>query len=294
MMIFDIPLTYIATMNKDEFYCVAVADQQRSDVGATVVLPTLLDSTKYRYDISLIFCSFVPTWDTLTDMWLTVNNIKKSAEKSTKEEPKDEVSEVSPTTRVPTIIFENLAFLEPKHILREVQNQLAEQFGESMDKGTPVKLMEDTANKGLWILKVNKNTKVEMSTTMAALFGQNQLLSNDTNDVVKFVVRPKSYPNRALEDVYYVTCDQMISNCVSYYGGIGKVLDVVHLPTSWQNRLVEHRSFDRSYHPIIDDILHSRLDIRLISRDGSPISQKNPEFYALIHVRRQWKNDART
>jgi hypothetical protein len=281
-------------MNKDEFYCVAVADQQRSDVGATVILPTPLDSTKYRYDISLVFCSFVPTWDTLTDMWLTVNNIKKTVEKSketTKEEPKDEVSEV-PTTRVPTIIFENLAFLEPRYILREVQNQLAEQFGESMDKGTPVKLMEDT-NKG-WILKVNKNTKVEMSKTMAALLGQNNLLSNDTNDVVKFSIRPRSYPNRALEDTYYVSCDQMISNCVSYYGGISKVLDVVHLPMSWQNRLVEHRSFDQSYHPLMDDILHSKLDIRLISRDGSPIALKNPEFYALIHVRRQWKNDARS
>jgi hypothetical protein len=271
-------------MNKDEFYCMAVADQQRSDVGATVILPTPLDSTKYRYDISLIFCSFVPTWETLTDMWLVVDGIKK-------EEADEQTGTESLSVSSESYInFQDLAFLEPKYILREIQYQLAEQFGESMSKGTPVKLMGDTLSG--WILKINKNTKVQLSNTLAALLGQHHALSNDTSNFKEFIVNPRPYPNRALEDAYYVTCDQMSPNCVSYYGGVGKVLDFIHLPASWQNRLVEHKSLEKSYHPLIDDILHSKLDIRLIKRDGSPILIRNSEFYVLIHVRRQSKNDA--
>jgi hypothetical protein len=213
----------------------------------------------------------------LTDVWLSVYFTDFKTKK-----PVEEFLE-----------FTELAYLPSDYVLPVIQDALGKRFGLRMDTGTAIKLMDfiDTDGKKSWYLKVNKGVKLEMSYALATFLGQPMNLTNTSKAVVEYKVAPMQIV-RPLHEMYFLSCDQISTNYVMPSGGTGRILDFVHIPVGWQNRLLEHSPLRLSYHSIADDILLSKVDILLINKDGSPISAINSEFFVLIHVRKLPKHGA--
>jgi hypothetical protein len=187
------------------------------------------------------------------------------------------------------VVLPDLPFLEHQYVFPTVQRKLSDLFGNNMQKGCPIRLLDNDTDG--WSVKINKGTEIKMSTTLAALLGQPKVLSNSSKEVVELPIEPTNpITNRVVEDMFYVTCDQLSPNCITHFGGTVKMLDIIHLPKSWQNRLVEHSPPQIIYHPISDDILLSKLDLQLINKDGLEVLVKNPDFYVLIHIRIRHKD----
>jgi hypothetical protein len=255
----------------DQFYCASGSTEEQKHVGATFTFPTPLDTTKDRYEIALIYSSFVPTWDTLTDVWLSVYFTDFTTKK-----PAEEFVE-----------FTDFAYLPSNYVLPVIQDALGKRFGFRMDTGTAIKLMDfiDTDGKKAWYLKLNKGVKLEMSYALATFLGQPMNLTNNSKAVEEYKVTPMQIV-RPLHEMYFLSCDQIATNYIMPWGGVGRILDFVHIPVGWQNRLLEHSPLQLSYHPVADDILLSKVDILLINNNGSPVSAINSEFFVLIHVRK--------
>jgi hypothetical protein len=255
-------------MNSESFYCMTSAISSDRLV-ATAVFPTPLNTCAASYEAALVYCSFVPNWSKRSHLWLTATTTVKSE------------------TKFRRVIFDDVqTYMDPKYILPVIAKKLASEFGNNMTDGTEVKLYDAGSFMGWW-LKVNKNTVVEMSPTLASILGQDTEIKNMEPTVVQYPVSSSLLVGH--EELYYLTCDQVQPNCLTEFGGAFRLLDTVNL--SEHESVVRHWPVQRSYHALEDDILHSQLSLQLINRKGKVVQADKPEFFALLHIRR--RNGAR-
>jgi hypothetical protein len=254
-------------MDSESFYCIAAANRDNDNVTATVVFPTPLNTNAARYEATVVYCSLVQNWSMVTDLWIHATSVVK-----------DEKGNLVDTSW--KITFDDVpSYLEPQYLLPVISKKLVDELGNNMTDGTAVKLYDAGDFMGWW-LKVNKHTEVQLSSSLANILGQATTISNSESKVIQYPVSTKEVSKP--DDVYYLTSDQIRPNCLNEYGGAMRLLDSI----SVHSQVVRHWPAERNYHPLEDDILHPQLHIQLINRSGDVVRTSKPDFYVLLHIRK--------
>jgi hypothetical protein len=265
-------------MDSDSFYCVATQRSDSKTLEASVTFPRPLDTS---HEIALVYCSFVTDTPATNEIWLKAKSIQAASSGS------------APGTW--TVNFDNVpAYIPPAYIVPAISRKLIESVGNAMDKGTPVKIYHAGKFMGWW-LKIQKYTEIELSPSLAGILGQNTLITNNSNKPIELPVNPDdySYSSHGADEVFYLTCNQLLPNCITEFGGATRLLDVVHL--NGGDRMVKYSPTERIYQPLADDILHPKINVQLINRHGISVladitSVNTPGFYVLLHLRKTSNN----
>jgi hypothetical protein len=259
-------------MDSESFYCIAAADRENDSVAATVAFPTPLNTSNARYEAAIVYCSLVPNWSKITDLWIHATSVVK-----------DEKGNLVDTSW--KISFDEVqSYMEPEYLLPIISKKLVEELGNNMTDGTAVKLYDAGGFMGWW-LKVNKHTEVQFSPSLANILGQATTISNSESTVIQYPVKTKEISKP--DDVYYLISNQIRPNCLNEYGGAMRLLDSI----SVHNQVVRYWPSERKYQPLEDDILHPQLHIQLINRSGNVVHTHNPDLYILLHVRKNGASD---
>jgi hypothetical protein len=292
---------HLVIMENNNFYCVASPRGASRKVEASITFPRPLDAS---YEIALVYCSFLPSSGSITEIWLRAKSIKrpsakkgdkKSDEKSEEkgdekgDEKSDEGSDEKSEEITWFINFDDVpAHIPLTFVVPAIAKKIVEEVGNNLSEGTPVKIYDAGKFMGWW-LKVQKYTEIELSPSLAAILGQSTLITNDGSSTIQLPVNPhENAGSDIIENVYYLTCNQLQPNCITEFGGATRLLDVV--PIDDQNRIVRYSPSERVYQSLTDDIHHPRVSVELINRDGLPVFVDSPQFYVLLHLRKIAQN----
>lgn len=247
-------------MNFDSFYVDGTANSDGNCVEAIVRLPFNFNTSKERYSVSLVYCSFAPEWSQIDNLWMKYTDNQGDTD---------------------ITIFRNVYASDAEAVLHSLKMQLQAKYGSDM-RHSPIKieLADDT-----FVLKLRKSSTLEISDKLAGILGLETDYENASETTMMKIqgqslnldfVRPIS------QDVYYVTCDQLKNNCLSKNN---RLLDMIHIPYADHNKLVQHRNSVLRYERLEDDNHLFCLRIRLLNSDGEKIFINSPQFFVLLHIR---------
>ena len=255
-------------MYSNSIFVAATASPKQGDVSATATLPLPLDPDK-KYEMSLIYCSFVPVWNVLDDLHMTYSG-----------------SDVEATIHLK---FDDVFNSNIQNMIEAIAAKLVEEFGADMKQTrTKVKIQKtvSTTTGITYQLKLTKQSKLELSPALAELLGLPETLVNDEEKKVKAFTMKPALPRRAVnQDIYCVSCDELVENFVTRNGCTAKIVHFLHVPNVDNPKKHHHFNTTPSYHLLKDDIRLPQLHFRLLSEDGSPIVIDSPQFYVLAHLR---------
>lgn len=236
----------------------AKADNSQGEVYAKLNLPTPIDASEY--EISLKYCSLLPTWNVTTDLYMIYRNDSGNMD---------------------ITVFEDFYISTPATVMAKIAATLSEKYGFNM-KTAKAKVIQK--GEKFW-LAVGKKSSLTLSDSLSEVLGLPKELINSSNTAENYPIK-LSLPGRSLlHDVYYVTCDQIKPNLISdELSGIG-VLGVVHAPNTFHSEVVKFHAIEK-YSRFHDFSRPSTLYIRLLDSAGNQISIDYPQFYVLLHVRK--------
>lgn len=244
----------------ENFYCAASAEQ--TEVSAVVRLPTPIRGNEY--EVRLVCCTFVPNWEAIPDLSMTVTN--------------DESEEL--------ILFTAVYAKSHADVIRDISTNLRGKYG--FNKESIVRLIVNEAKRKIYL---KKNTKIKFSKPLASLLGTSETLENSTNNTRSYPVKIRLPTSKIENNVYYISCDQLPANFVSPAVNGINVMDIVQVHDSYHDQLVEHFTPNNDYLPFCDESLLSTVYIRLLNSKGEHISTIDPQFYVLLQFK---KNGSKT
>jgi hypothetical protein len=278
-------------MESEHFYCVASSQSDSNKIEASVTFPRPLDTS---HEIAVVYCSFRPNSGTRTDIWVRAKSIKQTTSHDAAKEVStptsdDEEKEGSTAMEEESWIvnFDDVpANIPLSFVVPAISKKLVEEVGNNMSEGTPLKIYDAGKFMGWW-LKIQKYTEIELSPSLAGILGQSTLINNNGRSLLQLPINPQenSYAGSDVTDnVYYLTCNQLQPNCITDFGGATRLLDAI--PIGSPDRVVTHTPSGLIYQPLADDILHPKVNITLINRDGLPVFADSPQLYVLLHLRK--------
>ena len=240
----------------DSFFCAAEAD--RSYLGATVQLPSCLRSDR-RYEVALLYCSFLPSWKEYSDFWVITTGSTNITEK---------------------VFFPHLKRLSTEGVLEDLIRTLVSKYGNKMQTAR-MKIAKDGE---MYQLKVRKNCKVHFSTSLAKFLGIGLEVSAG-EATASYDLKPEEITPNLRDDIVSVACDEINANYVNPTNSTGRVLSVIDASEYHANNVIKHTPMPITYHPIYEEVRHQKLNIKLRDRNGHIILVNNPQFYVLLHIR---------
>lgn len=228
----------------------ANSDAADGSVSASVRLPIPLEG---KYELALLYCEFVPDWNSLTELRMTYSN--------------DDGKQ--------TIQFEDMVTEDLATFIAELSEQLAAVYGRDM-RQTKCKVRIESA-RDKYVLSLQKNSTLKLSKNLSSLLGLPRVITSDDTNLNK-EFRPE-VPHDVF-DKYCLSCDELKPNFMASNGSMLRSLHFI--PAA------PFEKFSSStlpvYHPLKDATLLHTLNIRLLSDDGQPIYSYS-HFYVHLHIR---------
>ena len=176
-------------------------EQGFSDVSGFINLPTPLHG---KYEIGLVYCSFDPVWNFMSNLSMTLDSI------------------VDGTDMKPiAITFDEMAATDTISFIALVQSKIASVFGTDMRKASTKLKISEKDNQ--LIMQLQSGCKLNTSPNLAHILGVNHEIENKDKAKKVITLKPKELPLLNL-DKYYISCDEMMSNFVSHNSNTAKCL----------------------------------------------------------------------
>lgn len=247
-------------MHNKSFYCSGHTESNFNGLfEVKCKLPYTLDLTKGKqFEVSIQYACFRPQWLAMKELTLESTNSIGISEKC---------------------VFSGINESDQESVIIELQAQLIERFTTTDPR---VKLEK---SRGVWFMKIQKNSSVILSQKLA------DLLSLPTKIVNTDETRQKKIPITFYTDVlgvhehvYIISSENVTRNFVNSYGKHGSIIDFINLDDHPNDHIFEYIPKLVKYTRLEGGLL-SKIVIRLYNSQGDPIRSEKTDFYAILHVR---------
>jgi hypothetical protein len=252
-------------MEVENFYVTLAAQQSKSTnrLEASTYLPVPIDTRNHKYDVSVLYSSLIPNWSSSSDF--SIRHIDA-----------DQMED--------RIEFD-IAYIEPQFILPYMANELTKKYGSNMTTSR-MKLDWDSTN-DTYQLKIHAKSKIILSDGMQKMFGLPSEITNSESTAKSVPIAVVPQTGNILDDFYYLTCEFIEPNFITREGSMLTVLDFAHTHARKHNFPLETLQNGLRYHPIMDDIILSKLTVSVLNESGTHVETVDPEFIVVLQFRRR-------
>lgn len=245
------------------FYCIAKGRLEGTVPGAKVLFPSPINLSKSKYEVALVYCSFIPKWDTLDDLYMIY--------------APDEGERQS-------ILFDEIFCGSSEAAISEMSSQLEERFGVDFRENRCLIVLDQ--KDGVYRLSLRKRSSLFLSPQLANILGLPTVLRNETEKKKRYIITPNKYLRYIDDDFYYITSDQVKENCISDILPPIGILSFVHLTDASKKTYVSHYPPTLQYFELKEANLLQEFTIEVLKNDGTQIFDPLPQFIALLHFRK--------